>query len=119
MIDVKPTPGIQVPPNITKDPPLSKWMRSMWETLSMLRLGKMSCVFSQVFAAGATTTIVQNAYLTHQSVIVINALTPEAASFLLTPPGVYALEANRGIGEWTFTHASMPGPLETIIAVIG
>jgi hypothetical protein len=78
----------------------------------MVRLGKLSCVFYQELATGATSTVITNAYLTKQSVVTFNALTPEAA---IVQPSIYALEANRGIGQWTVTHASGTGTLSFLI----
>ena len=122
MITVKPTGQYPAIPAFTADPTsLAVWLKNLWSSHILVWYGKTNNVFTfKADAAGATSTIIKHRLLSMQSVLAINGLTANAQALLLTAPGMYATEVNRGSNQWTLTHpANVNTDAEFIAAIIG
>lgn len=82
------------------------WARRMWDGLIQVRHGKFDVNVPVEFdsASPTTTTVFTDPRLTVQSQVIISPINATAVP--LYENGIYAFEADRTDGVWTFTHTS-------------
>lgn len=89
-------------PGVERDSPNEKQhRRSIAGVLNRVNAGKFNATGELTLRPSETTTTLTDVRLTPTSYVGLMPLTAAAAA-----AAPYALEADRGRGEWTFTHDS-------------
>ena len=84
---------------------MGAYIRRMWESLQSLRKGKIECVTTITLTASVTSTVLSDIRISPQSILIFDPLTANAAAELAAGT-LYVLQANRGDGTATLTHAN-------------
>ena len=119
MITIQPLKGPPEPVNITTFSTLTPFFREFRGVVMSIWTGKLQCTVVLTLTANAATTTLTDSRISRQSSfsfdpITANAATEKAAGTL------YALEANRGTGSVTITHANSAQTDRTyIVKIIG
>jgi hypothetical protein len=75
----------------------------MVRAINLVLSGKVNSTGTVTLAVSpATTTVITNAFLSPDSLVLFDPMTATAAG--LDGAGLFVLEANRGTGSWTITH---------------
>jgi len=112
-------PFLHLPPpaSLASFASVESYLRRMLEALQNARRGKLECVVDLTLTADATTTVFTDPRLSPQSAVFFDPMTATAATAIYGG-GMYVLEADRGKGAWTVTHASTADADKTFRAII-
>src|SRR5574343_1266874 len=79
--------------------------REMAQAINRLNQGKFNGSGDLTLTANVATTVITDARLAQQSVVLFDPLTAHAAA-VIAAGTMYVLLANRNNGAWTVTHAN-------------
>ena len=113
-------PHVVSPPDSLHDAKsIVAWLRKLYESYRVTRIGKFDCTTEITLTANAATSTLTDYRLSPQSIVHFDPKTANAATELYGAT-MYVLTADRGDGAWTITHANNANADKTFgVSIIG